>query len=375
MAAPKGYNETADILTRTVDGVEFSVLYQEIVDTLALINAQRSPLIEWLSFPVSTPYEEIMPITEHDFEEADEYAQPVGIRLGRPWNMGFDMKYYDLAQRFTFRFLGRARSGHIRALNATAIEADRRLVANTILTQLFTNRTRQATLEDTGTVVNVYPLYNGDADTLPVAPPTWKSYSHSTSHTHYLTTGNTTFESGDLDDMWFHIYHHGYTQGASVFVLLNREQVNIARKFRVADGDDYDFIPAKNSADANFLGTLVGNLATVDSGGLDTFPGFVGAYGPINIIQEDYIPAKTMVMFASGGRFSENNIVGLREHENEQLRGLKLIPQFERYPLREAFYHHALGTGVRHPGAAVISQCTASSYAPPTVSISGPGGR
>lgn len=372
---PTGYNETADILTRTVDGVPFNQLYQEIVDTLGIINANRSPLVEWLTFPVTSPYEEIMPITEHDFEEADEYAQPVGIRLGRPWNMGFDMRYYDLAQRFTFRYLGRARSGHIRALNATAIEADRRLVARKILTQLFTNQTRQATLEDTGTVVNVYPLYNGSQTVLPAVPPSYKTYSHLNTHDHYLATGSTTFDSGDLDDMWFHIYHHGYTQGAQIFAVMNREQAQIARKFRVATGDQYDFIPAVGSADARFRGTMVGSFASMDVGGINTFPGFFGQYGDINLIQEDYVPAKYVIMFASGGRFSENNIVGLREHENPELRGLKLIPQFERYPLRESFYHHALGTGTRHPGAGVVSQMTAGSYTPPTLTLAGPGGR
>jgi len=373
---PTGYNESADILVRTVDGTSFADLYNEIIDSLDLVNSQRSPLIERLVFPVTDPYEQVMPITEHDFEEADEYGQPVGIRLGVPWALGFDLRYYDLGTRYTFRFLGRARANQIRAINDTAIEADRRLVANKILTQLFTVSNRSAVLEDTGTPVTVYPLYNGSTTALPVAPPTWKTFSHTNTHEHHLASGASSVDPGDLDAMWDHIYHHGYTQGAEVFLLVNKQEAQLIKQFRVGTASaQYDFIPKIGSPDAVFRGFLTGSLPGIPAGGLDTFPGFIGTYGPVNVIQEDYVPAGWMVMFASGGKYALQNLIGLREHENEGLRGLKLIPQFERYPLRESFYHHALGAGVRIPGAGVVMKITASSYTEPTVSVSGPGGR
>lgn len=373
---PTGYNETADILTRTVDGTPFADLYNEIITTLELINAQRSPLIERLVFPVTDPFEQVMPITEHDFEEADEYGQPVGIRLGVPWNLGFDLRYFDLGTRYTFRFLGRARDNQIRAINNTAIEADRRLVATKVLTQLFTVSNRAATLEDTGTPVTVYPLYNGSTTALPVAPPTWKTFSHATTHEHHLASGAAAVVPGDLDDMYDHIYHHGYAQDSEIFLLVNKVEAQLIKQFRVGTASAlYDFIPRIGSADAVFRGFLTGSLPGAAAGGLDTFPGFIGTYGPVNVIQEDYIPAGWMVMFASGGRYNLGNLIGLREHENEELRGLKLIPQFDRYPLREAFYHHALGAGVRLPGAGVVMKVTAGAYTEPSLSISGPGGR
>ena len=82
-----------------------------------------------------------------------------------------------------------------------------------------------------------------------------------------------------------------------------------------------------------------------------------------------------MIGLVSGGRFADRNPVGLREHEHAGLRGLKLIPSFERYPLRESFYHHALGTGVRHRAAGVVMKITAGSYSVPTFATMGPGGR
>jgi hypothetical protein len=372
----KGYNETGDILTRTVDGVPFDQLYGEINETLRILNSQRSPLIEFLTFPVENPFEQVMQIISDEFEEADEFGQPKGIRLGRPWNMGFDLKYFDLGIRYTFRFLGRAPAAEIRALNNSALEADQRLIYKTMMDQLLTNQTRAATLEDSGTVVNVYPFYNGDQTALPAVPPAWKSYTHLNTHTHYITSGGATVNSGDLDDMWDHIYHHGYTQGATVFLLVNREQSKTIRKFRVTANDAYDFLPAPTAADANFRGTLVGSLPGAAGGTLGTFPGFIGTYGDIYIIEEDYLPAKYMVMFASGGRFAQRNPIGLREHDHAGLRGLKLIPQFERYPLRESFYHHAIGSGTRHPGAGVVMFVDAgATYVVPPYATQGPGGR
>lgn len=373
----KGYNETANLLTRTVDGVPLDELWTEFVQTLAILNEQRTPLVERLTFQVERPFEQVMPILTEEFEEADEFAQPVGIRLGQPWNMGYPLKYYDLGVRFTFRWLGRATSGEVRALNNTALEADYRLIYRTLFNRIFNNRTVVATLEDTGTVVNTYPFYNGAVDTLPVAPPSWKSYDFATSHNHYLASGGATVDSADLDEMYDHVYHHGYVAGGATCILLvNREQANTIRTFRIANGARNDFFPKPGTA---FYGTMTGTLPAQDTGvGLAaTFPGFIGTYGELNIVEEDMIPAKYMILFASGGRYAERNPVGMREHENAPLRGLKLIPQFERYPLRESFYHHAIGAGVRHMGAGVVMQVTTNgSYAAPaSFTLGGPGGR
>ena len=375
---PTGYNETADILIRTVDGVELNVLYDEIVATLRLLNRTRAPLIEWLTFPVQEPFEQIMPHVQEDFEEADEFGQPVGIRLGAPWNMGYDLRYFDLGIRYTFRFLGRAPSGQIRALNNTALDADQRLILKTVLTQIFSNVTRTATLEATGTVVSVYPFYNGDVTTLPVVPPSWKSYTHLNTHTHYLASGGATVVSGDLDDMFDHIYHHGYIQnGSEVFLIAPRTVCKTIRTFRVASGDAYDFFPVVTDPGARFMGAMVGSLPGAVNP-LAGFPGHIGDYGPIHVIEEDLVPAGYMVMWVAGGPRDQGNPVGLREHENEALRGLKLIPTFERYPLRESFYHHALGSGTRYPGKGVVMKITTGSYDVPdltTTLAAGPGGR
>jgi hypothetical protein len=374
-----GYNEVADIPLKTLDGEDINELFNEFQQVLRIFNSQRTPLIERLTFPVAEPFERVAQVSAADFEEADEFGQPKGIRTPVPyWNMGYDLKYMDLGLRYTFRFLGRADSRQLRANNAAALDADNRLIYKTVFDRAFNNLLTVATMEDTGTAVNCYPFYNGTVQTLPAAPPQWKSFTFTTSHDHYLVSANTAVTSANLDAMWETLYHHGYTEGGTCLLAINLQEIKRIRAFRVASGDSYDWIPARDAYDSTFRGTLVGDLATAPAaaGGIDNFPGFQGVYGPWNVIQEDMIPAGYLFGFVSGGVRAERNPIGFREHENAALRGLKLIPQFERYPLRESFYHHAVGSGIRHRGAGIIMQVKASgSYDIPSVIYGGPGGR
>ena len=59
--------------------------------------------------------------------------------------------------------------------------------------------------------------------------------------------------------------------------------------------------------------------------------------------------------------------VGLREHVNTSLRGLRLVkgPNPD-YPLIDSFYQRGFGTGVRQRGGAVVMKITAGSYSAPT---------
>jgi hypothetical protein len=93
----------------------------------------------------------------------------------------------------------------------------------------------------------------------------------------------------------------------------------------------------------------------------------IGSYGPATIVQEDYIPEKYVVAFATGGPDSAQNPIGLREHANAAYRGLRLVKGRDPdYPLQEAYYQRGFGTGIRYRGAGVIMQITASaSYTPP----------
>jgi len=71
---------------------------------------------------------------------------------------------------------------------------------------------------------------------------------------------------------------------------------------------------------------------------------------------------------ATGGPNSNDNAVGFREHKNAAYHGLRVIPGVGPYPITEHFYTRAFGTGVRHRGAAVAIQITASAnYTAPVI--------
>jgi hypothetical protein len=62
-----------------------------------------------------------------------------------------------------------------------------------------------------------------------------------------------------------------------------------------------------------------------------------------------------------GGRFNLGNPVGLRQHANPDMQGLRIIAgNNQRYPLVDGFYARSFGSGVRQRGGAAIMQIKAS---------------
>jgi len=87
----------------------------------------------------------------------------------------------------------------------------------------------------------------------------------------------------------------------------------------------------------------------------------IGQYGPWLIVQDDWIPAGYMLGFATGGPDNARNPVGVREHANASLRGLRLLKGTSSdYPIIESYYNRGFGTGIRHRGAGILMQVTAN---------------
>lgn len=348
-----GYNQAADVLTQSRDGQDLNALYREFQRTLALWNSERDSLLAMLTFNVSSPIEDVMvPTGDVDFEEASEFGEPKGIRIGQPQSMGYSFKWWDLAARYTWMFLAESTAEQIRAINAAVLEAGNRLYFTQAMRRLFNSSGETATIN--GANYNVFPLYNADN----TIPPPYHGTTFDGTHTHFLGSNGATIDSGDVDDLEEHLYHHGYrlTNGYRLVLMLNRAQANVVRTFRVADGDKYDFIATAGigAATINPIGTVVG----APSG---TVRGQIGVYGPFLVVEEDYIPAGYVVAFASGGQENLGNLIGVRQHANPGLRGLQLVKGRDNdYPLTDSFYRFGFGTGVRHRGAGVVMQIVAS---------------
>lgn len=353
---PRGTNTEGDVLTQTIDGRSLNDIWTEFQTSLNLWNQARSSLVQALTFPVTQPIEDVPQITGDDFEEASEFGEPKGIRGGSYFSLGYDFKWYDLAIRYTWKYLAEATAGQVEALNNMALEADNRLVFSKVMKAIFNSANRSADIR--GQAVNVYPFYNADG----TVPPTWKNSTHDGTHNHFITSGAATVDSGDLDDMETHLVHHGYGRqnGSQLVLMVNRQEVATIRSFRVASGDSFDFIPVAGGAPF-LLPTNTGGVAGANPPSSVNGLPVSGQYGPWLVVEEDYVPAGYMVGIATGGQNQATNPVGFRQHQNSGLQGLRLVKGADSdYPLIDSFYNRGFGTGVRHRGAGIVMQVSAA---------------
>lgn len=358
----RGYNSAADIVTRTADGRELNDIWDEFQATVAIQNASRQRIIDLLTFPVTQVIEDVPQFGTEDFEEASQYGVPKGIRpTASVLSLGYTFKWYDIANRFTWQFLAEATAQRVEAVHQQVLDADNRKIFQEIMRTLFRPTNRTATIK--GQNYNVYTFWNGDG----TVPPAYKANTFTGTHTHFRTSGAATINSGDLDEIQDDFKSHGYSaeNGSTMFAMVNVTEANTIRSFRVATGARYDFIPAAGTT------ALLQSNEVVLAGGQPsaTFRGLnvVGQYGSLLIVEEDYVPPAYVVALVSGGEANIQNPIGLREHANAGLRGLRLVKGREAdYPLIDSYYVRGFGTGVRQRGAGLIMQITANAtYAAP----------
>ncbi len=357
----RGYNQSGDVIRVLNDGVPTNDMWAEFNAALALLNAERQPLVDFLTYSVTNTTERIAQVSgTGDFEKASEFGVPVGVSpTVSDFTLGFDFAWYDTASRYTWMFLAEASSAQVQSINAAILEMDNRLVFTEIMRTLFRNDNRTADIA--GNPYNVYTFYNGDG----TVPPAYRANTFAGSHTHYLVSGAATIDSGDLDESISHLEHHGYSseEGADLVIMLNEAQGNVVRNFRsIRNGGTslYDFVPAQG--EPSFL-TPVGytpDNARRPAGRLRGMR-VIGAYGSATIVQESFIPAGYLVAFATGGRASAGNPIGIREHARPELRGLRLVQgRSNTYPLQDSYYQRGFGTGVRHRGAGLVMKIAAT---------------
>ena len=94
-----------------------------------------------------------------------------------------------------------------------------------------------------------------------------------------------------------------------------------------------------------------------------------GSYGPLWIVRSQYIPEGYFAVVATNGPNNPNNAVSVRQHTNAAYRGLRAIPgPVPSYPITESFWARCIGVGMRHRGAAAVTQVKASgAYEVPSI--------
>lgn len=366
--ADRGINSSGDIVTATADGVDLNMLWEEYQASLNIWNAGRTALVNFLTFPVTTLVESVPVTGGDDFEKASEFGVAKSIQPSLDYfNMGYDFEWYDLSARFTWKFLADADRARVDAVQAAALEADNRLVFKKVMGSIFSNENRVATIS--GNPVNVYTFYNG---TDGMVPPSYKGKDFTSSHSHYLVSGATTIDSGDIEGLIETIAEHGFgpAEGSTIVILANKQEVDYMRRWRANVENNnsavalYDFIPSNGQPTVILPSQgLLGSTPPSSINGMAV----TGAYGNALIVEESYIPAGYVLAFATGGAANLRNPLGLREHPNPAMRGLRLINgEKAGYPIINSYYQRGLGTGVRQRGAAAVLQVKASgSYEAP----------
>jgi len=365
----QGYHVQSDVVTTTADGRDLNSVWQDMLAMLNALNSSRQALLKFLTFGVQNPVELVPQAGSGvDFEESSEFGEPVGARIAPTYfNMGYTFKWYDLAGRYTWQYLADATATMIDSVGNAAVEAFLRKQMFEVLKTVFNATNLSATIN--GTAYNVYKFYNNDG----TVPPTYKTNTFDGTHQHYRTTGAGTLVAGDLDEMINDFVSHGYSNenGFRMVLMVHTTQGNVVRGFRsVANGGtgQYDFLPSVGQPGAliNTTQQVVGQAQVANTlEGLNV----IGNYGPLLVVQDDWLPTTHIFGFTTGGPDSISNPVGIREHAQTGLRGLRLVKGRQAdYPLIDSFWTFGFGTGVRHRGAGFVMEVTAdATYDPPAI--------
>jgi hypothetical protein len=276
--APEGYHQRSDVGPRqTIDGTPLPTLWDEFIARLSVFNRMHARVEALLSQPTSLVTERVAIPRRAKMEEASEYGQPKLIRTERVAR-GYPLVHYDIGIGYTQEFLDDATSAEIRNTFLVAEEAWRRRRRQTLYEALFNNA--NATDKDG---VLVRRLYNADGE----VPPEYESYSHSGTHTHYLTSAGASLVVADITGMETHLLHHGYGDdlpggaGGSLFLHAPRTLMTAIRGFS-------GFIPAESAS----VPAILGNSGVIVGGQGQAGPGVQGFLGRFTIIEDTCWPTR-----------------------------------------------------------------------------------
>ena len=117
-----GFHTLGDVLVdRTADGVLLQKLWDDQRDLLSAWSSHQDAVTSLLAFKTTDPADAVaQTMAKFTFEEASEFGEPKGARHGDFLICGLDFRDFDLATRFTWKYL--------RDATARQIEHDRGLV-------------------------------------------------------------------------------------------------------------------------------------------------------------------------------------------------------------------------------------------------------
>lgn len=360
-----GYGTAGDVLVnKTADGVGLNEIWGEVKDATDVYNEQKSAIVSLLSYQTTRAGDAVaQDVLAERFEHATEFGVPTGISEPSFIKLGFSLGDFDKATRATWKYLRDATAEQVRDRVRRIYDADFRLVSGLVLERLFTPTPRT-----NAEMLTVYGLWSADS----MVPPSHLGKTFTGSHTHYLTTTATTLTATHVELLINHVREHGYgsTKPAQLILLVHPDDLELSGLTAARAGvtvstvtPKHDFIVSSSAPAFLTAEHIEGTKPPAEYNGLPV----VGSYGGAFVVQSFFIPKGYVALVASSGPNDPDNPIAVREHEDADYRGLRLIPGGRgQYPLIDAFFARSIGVGVRHRGAAVVCQLNSSSYTEPT---------
>jgi hypothetical protein len=366
-SAQYGINVVGDVLVnRTADGVDLNAVWTEFRDLLDLWNRERTSLTDLLIFKTTATGEAVpQNVAIPSFERATELGVPRGANVpGDALLLAYRFDDFDLAGRFSWKFLRDADTRQIESVMNGILSADNKLVTGTIFRRLFDPA---ETKNEFGH--RVFGLYNGSDG---IAPPPYLGRIFDESESHYLASQATDIDSADIEDAVKLITRKGFgiQNGSQILILANPDEAEQIMAWRAGQPSRpsgpvarYDFIPAKTAPPFLQPDNIVGEPVSGSYHGIPV----LGSYGESWLIQSDFVPSGYVAVVASGGPNTLGNVMGFREHPNTAYQNLRMIPGAGPYPVVNSYNQRSFGVGVRQRGAAACIQVTTEpTYTKPT---------
>jgi hypothetical protein len=321
-----GITHSGDVLvSRLRDGTDLNEVWDEISEVIAEFNKTRLSIVSLLSYPTTNSAEAVSQnLTLPSFEEASEYGVPKSI--SPPMEVllcGMDFRDWDLRWEATWKFLREADKRAVTGIVNTALAADNQLLTGKILRRILDPAEGRNEYGH-----RVFSLYNG---TDGITPPAHLGLEFPTNTTHFISSGNAVLDSLDIEDSVRMIRDKGYGVGdnSHLIIFANPAQSAQIQQWRAnvesrpgGPKSVWDFIPSKNSFPYLSDSQIVGETAPTDYNGLE----ILGSLGPCWLSESHFIPPNYVLVAATSGPGSPNNVCGMREHILPDYQNLRLIP-------------------------------------------------
>ncbi len=377
--APYGISVTADVLPRTgvlvsrlSDGTDLNAIWTELQDVFDVWNKERVGVVQLLSYPTILAAEAVpQSIQSASFEQATELGVPRSAATPATAGvLGFDFIDWDNRISTSARFLRDADRRQVEGIFNSVLHSDNRLTTGRILRRLL-DPTPRTTPEG----ATARGLYTGDDNW---TPPPYIGNVFPANTSHYWKSGASVIDSTDIESAYRAIRDKGYGlgNGSQLLIIAHPNESEViqtwesGRESRPKEGAElngplarHDYVPAKTAPAFMTPDNIVGQQISGDFNGVEV----LGNYGPGWLLETPFMVPGYVLVAASSGVNSTNNIVGFREHVLPEHRNLRLIPGNQLgYPLVDSFALRSFGVGVRHRGGAVAIQVGATgSYTKP----------